>query len=345
MRIATYYSNKDIRINEALCPKIGPGELLIRIKASGICGTDVLEWYRRDRVPLILGHEIAGVIEEVGKGLSQYKKGQRVAASHHVPCGKCNWCKSGHETVCDTLRKTHFDPGGFCEYLRLPKINIKLGGIYPLPDNLSFDAATFTEPLACVLRGQRFAQVKEGKSVLVLGCGISGLLHLQLASAKGASFIAATDIVDYRLNKAKELAADKVINAQTEDVVEAFRKANQGKGADIVIVATGAKSAQEEALKCVERGGYVLFFAATGEGVEIPLSVNNTFWRNEVTLVSSYAATPREHLEAVELLSEGTIGTDKLITHRFNLDKIQEGFQLVAEARDSLKVVINPQKE
>lgn len=344
MRVATYYSNKDIRINEAPKPEIGEGELLIRVEASGICGTDVLEWYRKDRVPLILGHEIAGVIEEVGEGLTQYKKGQRVTASHHVPCGECSWCLRGHETVCETLRRTHFDPGGFVEYLRLPQINVKLGGVYLLPDNLPFDVATFTEPVACVLRGQKAAGLSKDKSVLVLGCGLSGMLHLQLGRAKGASFIGVTDVVDYRLSKAKELGVDIAINAQAEDVVESFRKANQGKGADIVIVATGAKGAQEEALRVVERGGCVLFFAATGEGVTISLSVNNTFWRNEVTLTSSYAATPKEHLEAIELLSKDTINTDKLITHSFGLDKIQEGFRLVAQARDSLKVIINPQQ-
>jgi len=344
MRVATYYSNKDIRIEERPRPKIGPGELLIRVEASGICGTDVLEWYRRDRVPLILGHEIAGQIEEVGEGLRQYKKGQRVSASHHVPCGKCSYCLRGHESVCDTLRKTHFDPGGFVEFLRVPMENVELGGVYPLPDNLSFDAATFTEPLACVLRGQRFAKMSAGKSVLVLGCGISGLLHIQLARAKGASFIAASDIVDYRLKQAKELGADESINAQGEDVARRFRKLNQGKGADVVIVATGAKTAQEEALRSVERAGTVLFFAATGEGVEVALSVNNVFWRNEITLTSSYAATPKEHLEAIELLSKGALCAEDLITHRFDLNKIQEGFRLVAEARDSLKIVIEPQK-
>ena len=131
MRTAVYYSNSDIRIEERPNPEIGPGEVLIRVQACGICGTDVLEWYRRDKTPLVLGHEIAGQIEEVGQGLEQYKKGQRISASHHVPCGKCSYCLRGHETTCDTLRKTHFDPGGFCEYLRLPAINVELGGVYP----------------------------------------------------------------------------------------------------------------------------------------------------------------------------------------------------------------------
>ena len=189
----------------------------MRVHACGICGTDVLGWYRRGKTPLVLGHEIAGEIAEVGDGLPQYNRGQRVSASHHVPCGKCNYCLEGHETVCETLRQTHFDPGGFSEYLRLPAINVALGGVYPLADNLSFDEATFIEPLACVLRGQRFAQIEKRKSVLVLGCGVSGLLHLQLARHNGAHFIVACDIVDYRLKFAQALGTDAVINAQKEE--------------------------------------------------------------------------------------------------------------------------------
>jgi L-iditol 2-dehydrogenase len=340
MRVATYYSNKDIRIEDAPAPEIKKGELLVRVRASGICGTDVLEWYRRDKIPLILGHEIAGEIEQVGEGLAQYRKGQRVSASHHVPCGKCVFCLRGHPTVCETLRKTHFDPGGFVELLRLPAINVELGGVYPLPDNLSYEEATFIEPLACVLRGQKLAGMCSGKSVLVLGCGVSGILHIQLARLSGASFIAATDIVDYRLRSAERFGADAAINAKGNDIPGQVRRLNKGKGADLVVVATGAESAQVQALQSVERAGCVLFFAATGEGITIPLSINDTFWRNEVTLTSSYAATPREHLGALDLLSGRKIDAKGMISHRMKLEQIQEGFRIVAEAGNSLKVVI-----
>ncbi|MFH1245349.1 MAG: alcohol dehydrogenase catalytic domain-containing protein, partial [Candidatus Omnitrophota bacterium] len=302
MRVANYFSNKDIRIEERPLPSIGAGELLIRVEASGICGTDVLEWYRRNKTPLVLGHEIAGIIEEVGAGLAlgfaerrasarnvgaeteiclkagvdlpQYKKGQRVAASHHVPCGECVYCLRGHQTVCDTLRKTHFDPGGFSEYLRMPAINVRLGGVYPLPDNVSYEEATFTEPLACVLRGQKIAQMASGKSVLVLGCGVAGLLHVLLAKARGASFVAVTDVVDYRLELARGLGADLAINAQREDVREKFFQYSRGKGADLVVAASGAEVAQKQALQLVEKAGTVLFFAAASEGSTIPLSIN-----------------------------------------------------------------------
>jgi len=228
--------------------------------------------------------------------------------------------------------------------VRLPALNVELGGVYPLPDDLSYEEATFTEPLACCLRGQRLAGNCEGKSVLVMGCGISGMLHIQLARVGGASFVAACDIVDYRLEVASRCGAEAIINAQREDVPGRFRQLNQGKAADLVIIATGAKAANVAALESVQRAGSVLFFAATDEGATVPLSVNDVFWRNEVTLTSSYAATPQEHLEALKLLSKRKITVKEMITHKFGLERIQEGFQLVAEAAESLKVIINPQK-
>ncbi|HAS17671.1 MAG TPA: alcohol dehydrogenase, partial [Nitrospiraceae bacterium] len=182
MRVAMYYNNKDIRLEEMPVPEIGPGELLIKIIASGICGSDLMEWYRIHKAPLVLGHEIAGMVEKIGDGVTQYRKGDRVSASHHVPCNNCHYCLNGHHTVCDMLRKTKFYPGGFAEYVLLPAINVDRG-VYTLPDEVSYEDGSFVEPLACVFRGQRLAGLKPGSSVLVIGSGISGLLHIQLAQA------------------------------------------------------------------------------------------------------------------------------------------------------------------
>ncbi|MFH0739458.1 MAG: alcohol dehydrogenase catalytic domain-containing protein [Candidatus Omnitrophota bacterium] len=338
MRVAKYYNNNDIRIEEALRPKVGRGELLIRIEACGICGSDVMEWYRIDRVPLVLGHEIAGVVEEVGKGVAAYKKGQRVSASHHVPCGSCSYCIGGHETVCDTLRKTNFDPGGFAEFVRLPEINVEKG-VYPLPVEVSFAEATFIEPLACVLRGQRVAGMKPGFSVLVVGSGIAGLLHIALAKAMGAGSIVATDISEYRLNAAKRSGADQVFLAKDYSIDELL-KINKGRLADLVIICTGSPSAISQALDSVERSGTVLFFAPTDKDETIPLSVNKLFWRTERKLVSSYAGSPKDHIEALELIRTGKIQVKDMITHSLPLEKIQEGFKLVLEANNSIKVII-----
>jgi len=341
MRVATYYSNRDIRIDEIPRPKINSGELLVRVEAAGICGSDVMEWYRINRVPLILGHEISGTIEEIGPGLNKYKKGDRVSCAHHVPCGNCHYCLNGHPTVCDTLRKTNFDPGGFVEYLRLPKINVDYG-MYVLPKQVSFEEATFIEPLACVLRGQRLAGFKTGQTVLVLGCGIAGLLHIHLAKAMHAGLIIATDISDYRLKQAKIFGADEGFLAKDYSV-DIVRKHNQGRLADLVIISTGAVSAINQALESVERGGTVLFFAPTDKGVKIPLSFNELFWRNEITLTSSYAGSPQDYQDALDWIATGKLKLTGMITHRLPLTKIAEGFRLVAEARESIKVIIFPQ--
>jgi len=338
MKVAMYYANRDVRLEEAPRPEAGPGEAVMRVMASGICGSDVMEWYRRDKVPLVLGHEVAGEIAEVGEGVSTLKPGDRVVAAHHVPCNSCHYCLNGHHTVCDTLRATKFYPGGFAEYLRLPAINVERG-VFAVPGSMSYAEGTFVEPLACVLRGQKAAGVSPGKSVLVIGSGISGALHIALAHALGAGLVVSTDISPYRMEMAEKLGADGTISADT-DVPQEFRKLNNKRGADVVILTAGAPSAIEQAFESVDRGGTILFFAPAPEGAEIKLPVNKLFWRNEISLTSSYAANHEEHMAAMELIRSGRVRVRDMITHRFPLEKTGEGFRLVAAADDSLKVII-----
>lgn len=318
MRVAKYYNNNDVRIEEMPVPNVGPGEMLVQVEACGICGSDVMEWYRIHKAPLVLGHELAG---RVIKG---DKEGQRVVIAHHVPCYRCNYCLNGHETVCDTLRKTNIDPGGFSEFVRIPAINAG-HGVFVIPEHVSYEEATFTEPVACVLRAFRIAQFRPGQSVLVIGSGIAGLLSIIVSRALGAGQVMAADIVPYRIEAAKRFGAD--IN---------IRKA------DLVIVCTGAESALRQALGSVERGGVILFFAPTGPGVTIPISINDLFFRNDITLTTSYAGSPADYRDALELISSGRINVKDMITHRFGLAETGKGFKLVAEARDSIKVIIEP---
>ena len=342
MRVAMYYNNRDIRVEEMPVPPIGPGELLIRVQASGICGSDVMEWYRIHKAPLVLGHEIAGEVVAVGAGVERYHEGDRVSVAHHVPCNTCYYCLNDHHTVCDTLRQTNFDPGGFAEYLRLPAINVDRG-VYRLPDEVSYEEGTFTEPLACILRGQRIARIQPGQTVLVIGSGISGLLHLELARALGAGRLIATDVAEYRLEAARRFGAEAVIHAK-EDVSAGVREVNNGRLADRVLVCTGAKSAITQALQSVERGGTVLFFAPTDPDVTIPISVNDLFFRNDITLTTSYAGSPADYTTAVELIRARRVRVREMITHRLSLAETAMGFQLVAGAQDSIKVIIEPQR-
>ena len=339
MRVAVYYNNKDVRIEERDIPKINDDEILIKVIASGICGTDVLEWYRIKKAPIVLGHEIAGVIEKVGKNVKNFKVGDRVTATHHVPCMKCHYCLNGHHTACETLHKTNFEPGGFSEYIRIPKINVELG-TFKLPDNVSFDEGTFIEPLGTVVRAQRLANLKENQSLLVIGSGISGLIHIKLAKSKNVKKIIAVDINEYRLNAAKRLGADVIINANN-DVVSKLKESNENRLADLIIVCTGALSAAKQALQCVDKGGTILFFAVPkpDEKFEIPI---NDFWRNEIKTMTSYGAAPNDLKDSLELMASGKINMKDMITHKLKFDEIQKGFQLVEEAKDSIKVIVYP---
>lgn len=339
MRVAKYYNNNDVRLEEEPAPQIGHGELLVKVLASGICGTDVLEWYRLKKAPLVLGHEITGEIAEVGNGVKRYKVGDRVFVSHHVPCNVCHYCLTGHHTACETLRTTNYFPGGFAEYVRVPKINVERG-VFLLPEEITFEEGTFIEPLACVIRGQRLADLRTGQSVLILGSGVSGLLHLLLARVKDAGRVITTDVNDYRLKIAKQLGADTVIHAD-EDVPRELRKVNDNRLADVVIVCTGTFPAFKQALQCAERGGVILFFAATDPNTELPVPVNK-FWRSEMKLMTSYANSPSDAAEAIELIRSRAILVRKMITHRLNLKEAGRGFRLVAERKKCVKVIIKP---
>lgn len=334
-----YYNNRDVRLEEMAVPSIGPGELLVRVRASGICGSDLMEWYRIKKAPLVLGHEIAGEIAEQGEGVKDFRVGDRVFVSHHVPCMNCRYCLSGHHSVCDTLRRTHFDPGGFAEFIRVPKINVELGTFH-LPDEMSDEEGSFIEPVGCVVRAHRFAGSRSGQSVLVVGSGISGLLHIQVARSRGAGPVVATDINEFRLKAAKGLGADVTLHA-TEDVPARLREINEGRLADLVIVCAGAMPAIQQAIQSVERGGTLLFFAPTAAGVAVPIPLFE-FWRNEITVLTSYAASPQDIVEAIEAIRSGRVRVREMITHRLGLAEAGLGFQLMVEGRDSIKIILRP---
>ena len=336
-----YYANHDVRVETMPIPEIGPDELLLKVFASGICGSDVMEWYRRDKVPLVLGHEVAGEVVSTGDRVEKFEPGDRVAVTHHVPCNTCHYCLSGHHTVCDTLlRGTHFDPGGFAEFLRVPSINVDRG-VFPIPEGVTYNEASFMEPLACVLRGQKTARLKPGQTVLVLGSGISGLLHVGLARALGAGLVAAVDTISYRLKKAGEMGADIAIHGD-DDVIAALRQANDGRLADLVIICFDGFIPL--ALKAVEKGGTVLFFAGAPEGATLPATINDLFWRTETTLTSSYAGAPVDCKTALSLIREKTVPVLKTVTNRLSLAEGPSGFQNVCAPteHDCIKIIVEP---
>jgi L-iditol 2-dehydrogenase len=342
MLAAVYYNNHDVRIQEMPIPEIGDDEFLLKVMASGICGSDVTEWYRVPKAPRILGHEATGVIEKVGKAVAQYKVGDRVFVSHHVPCGKCRYCLRGHHTACETLHTTNYFPGGFAQFIRVPSINLE-SGVYKLPSDMSFDEGTFIEPLACAVRGQRLAAVQKDDVLLVIGCGVSGLLHVQLVKFKGLSRVVVADINRYRLGLAEKFGADYTIDAK-ENLPQRLREINGGRLADQVVVCTGATQAALAALECVDKGGTILFFAVPEPAVKVPVPMNQ-FWRNEITLKTSYGAAPNDLAESLGILAQKKLNVEGMITHRLSLRQAAEGFRLTAEAGESLKVILEPNSD
>jgi L-iditol 2-dehydrogenase len=342
MRAAVYYSNRDVRVEERPRPKAGPGELVFRVMASGVCGSDVMEWYRLPKAPLVLGHEVAGDVVEIGAGLAGFVPGDRIVATHHVPCNECRYCRAGQHPVCDTLRRTSFDPGGFAEYVRLPAANVARG-TFVVPQHVSYEEASFVEPLACVVRGQRVAGGVAGKTVAVLGSGMSGLMHAVWAKAHGAARIIATDIHPFRLEAARRAGAEVAIDAERRDLAEAIRGANDGRLADVVIVCTAAPAAANQAMLAVDRGGTILFFALFPPGTTFAFPAHD-LGRNGITIAHSYAGPPADMKTALDAIAAGRVDVKSLITHRLPLARTGEGFRLVIDAGESLKVIVEPQR-
>jgi L-iditol 2-dehydrogenase len=336
MKVAVYYRNNDIRIEERARPSISDNEILVNMKACGICGTDVMEWYRIQKAPRVLGHEMTGEIIELGKNVKAFRKGDRVFVSHHVPCYACHYCSQGNYTACEALHRGNYDPGGYAEFIRVPQENVQFG-TFLLPARLTYEDGTMIEPLACAVAGENQLGLHDGQTVLIIGSGVSGILHIQLAKRKGAKVIA-TDIHEYRMQRAMEFGADHVFDARKFSS-DLLKKVNNGRLADAVIVCASSEQAVFHALSSVERKGKILFFAVSKSDITLQ---GMKFWRNEISIFFSYGAAPADLQKALTLIDDGTVNVRKMITHKVSLSDIMHGFHLVSEAKDSLKVIVIP---
>lgn len=336
-----YYRNSDVRTEEQNIPEIGDHDLLVKVMASGICGSDLMEWYRIKRAPLVLGHELAGEVVAKGAQVDSINVGDRVFATHHVPCDECIYCLSGHETACVTFQeKNNFTPGGFSQYLKVSGRSVRTG-LLKLPDEISFETASFIEPLATVVRAMRTIGLAPGDSVMIYGAGLAGLLFVKLAKALGAGTVVVADINEYRCEMARSFGADYAVNAGSD--LSAFLLDKCGRLADKVIISTGALSAARTALGSVDRGGVVLFFAVAQPGETIAVDFN-PFWRNDISFKTCYGAAPRDNRQALELLKNRTVTVDDMITHRMGIDQIGEAFRIASQPTGTLKVIIEPNR-
>ena len=338
MKVAMYYNQQDIRIEEKPIPKIGDDEVLVKMKACGICGSDLMDWYLKNRAPLVLGHEPAGIIEKTGEKVKDFNVGDRVFVHHHVPCLTCHYCIHGDYTLCQKFHNTNIDPGGFAEYFRVPALNLQIDTL-KIPDKLSFEEASLIEPVGCCLRAFKKSGIQVGDSVLIIGAGTTGIIHTALSKIFGASKTIVSDFFDFRLRMAERFGADITVNPKTDDLIDVIKGETNGIGADLVIVTAPSIEAYKVGLKACRKGGKLCVFAPTRPGEYLRISPKELFF-SEIQIIPSYSTSHLETRTALELIKSGRIKAKELITHRFKLEETSEAFKTALENKESLKVIV-----
>ncbi len=338
MKGAMYHSQQDIRIEEMTVPEIGENEVLVEMKACGICGSDLMNWYLESRVPLVLGHEPTGTIVKAGSRVEGFSVGDRVFVHHHVACLTCHFCLREDYTLCEQFHKTHIDPGGLVEYFRVPTPNLQIDTL-KIPETLSFEEATLIEPVGCCIRALRKSDVQVGDTVAIIGAGTTGIIHAALSKIFGAAVIIVTDLIDYRLQRAKEFGADVVVNPEIDDLEAVVRAETEGIGADVVVVTAPNVGAYKSGLRVCRRGGKLCVFAPSNPGEYLQISPKELFF-SEVQIVPSYSTSHLETRTALELIKSGRIKAKELITHHFRLADAAKAFKTALENKESLKVIV-----
>jgi L-iditol 2-dehydrogenase len=338
MKAVQYYSNSDVRLVEVPRPRAGAGELLVRVRACGVCASDVMEWYMRPRAPLFIGHEPAGEVAEVGAGVAGFAPGDRVFIHHHVPCLECHHCRRGHQTLCATFRRTRLEPAGMAEFARVPSEQVALD-VLKLPDTMSFEQAALIEPIGCCVRALDRSEIAPGDSVAIVGAGFNGLTMAALARRWGAERVFVADRIARRLDLARAFGADAAFDVDAEDVGQALPAANGGRLADVVIVAVGKLPALRLGLELAGAGATVMLFAPSDPDTVLELAPNRLFF-DEISLRASYSCGPQDTRRALTLLEEGALDAARLITHRFPIEQAGEALRLTANPGEGLKALV-----
>ena len=342
MRAAMLYGVKDLKIEDIDVPEVEAGEVLVKVKAATTCGTD-LKIFQRGyvekviKLPTIFGHEWAGEVEEVGPGLEWPEKGMRVRAGNSAPCLHCAMCQKGKYNLCENMIWLW---GAYAEYIKIPA-RMVLVNTQEIPQDVSYEEAAITEPLACVLHGVEEAGVKLGDSVAIIGAGPIGLLHLLTVKKIGAKRVIMIDLVDERLDFAQKLGADETVNGKRDNVVEKVRQSTGGYGADVVIEAIGLPATWEQALKLARKGGTVLEFGGCPPGTEIKVNAEQLHY-DELTMLGTFHTTPLHFRKALVLIESRTIDVRQLVTRRMNLEDIKEAFEILSTSKNEIKIGILP---
>ncbi len=338
MKVAMYYSQRDIRLEEAKIPKIRGNEALVEMKACGICGSDLMGWYLKNRAPLVLGHEPTGVIAETGSEVEEFDVGDRVFVHHHVACLTCHYCIHGDYTLCEQFHNTNIDPGGLSQYFRVPAPNLQVD-VLKIPPTLSFEEATLIEPVGCCLRALRKCGVQEGDAVAVIGAGTTGIIHAALSRLFGAAKIIMSDIVDYRLHTARKFGVEAAVDPRSEDLEAVVEAETDGIGADLVIVTAPNVEAYRSGIRVCRKGGKLCVFAPTPPVSHLQISPRELLF-SERQIIPSYSTSHLETRTALKLIRSGRIKVEGLITHRFKLADTAKAFETALEDKESLKVIV-----
>ncbi len=342
MKAAMLYGIKDLRLEETETPKIGSGDVLVKIMAATTCGTDLKILQRGYvekviRLPTVFGHEWAGEVTEVGEGLEWPEKGMRVRAGNSAPCLRCGMCQKGKYNLCENMIWLW---GAYAEYIKVPQRMVSVN-MQEIPLHVSYEEAAIAEPLACVLHGVEEAHTKLGDTVAIVGAGPIGLLHLLVAKKIGVEKVIVIDLVDGRLSFAQDLGADQIVNGARENVVERVKQLTGGYGADVVVEAIGSPVTWEQALKLARKGGTVLEFGGSPPGTHVQLDTEILHY-GEMTVTGTFHATPFHFRKALSLISSRTIDVRSLVTRRMELDQIKEAFEILSTSKSEIKISITP---
>jgi len=334
----------DLSVRNVDIPACPDGGILMKVEACAICATDVKVFrygHRLIRPPRITGHELAGTVVEVGKGVDAYRAGNRITVAPAVPCGTCDFCRRGIQSMCADLTAIgyHYD-GGFAEYMVAPPRAVRNDCVTVLPDHVSFEEAALTEPLAAILNGQEISGVKLGDTVVIIGAGPLGCLHAWTARARGAAKVIMTEISPERLEPAAVAGADVLIDASSEDPVKRVLEETNGRGADVVITACSSGKAHEEALQMVCVRGMINLFGSLPKGASVINFDSNVVHYKECFISGTHGSAPRHNKQALTLIATGVLDVRKLITHRFALSDFPDGIRTVEDGK-GLKVVIS----
>jgi L-iditol 2-dehydrogenase len=336
MQVARLYDFGDIRLEQSPLPQPGPDDLLVRVTACGICSGDIMPWYIRRKAPLVLGHEPVGIVTETGRSVRDFHAGDRVFVHHHAPCFACGPCTRGEYVQCATWRASHLVPGGMAEYFLVSATNQR--DTLKLPEDIDDLNAVLIEPAACVVKSLRRSGLRAGETVLVIGLGIMGMMHVKLARHHGAGMIIGADFFEQRALRAGQLGADHAIVVSGENLIEEVREITAGAMADVVIVGPGTGRAIHTGIAAAGKAATVVQFTATPPEEEILLRPHDLYF-NETRLVPSYSCGPDDTRQALELVRHGVVNADELVTDRFPLIRIGEAYEQ-AQSPSSLKVVV-----